>query len=211
MKKSLIAAMLVSTSFSAISAPYIGLEYGFSSTEHEIQSNFKDTAIQLEPKSDEGILNGFVGYNFNDAWGIELGYSQYKLEDSRTQLINATTEYKEEREWQSHIKANQISIAPVFTHNISDRWLAKIKAGLTYTMYDYGSSQSLEKEFHLTDHEVNQIEDSHSNSTNEIGGLISLGTEFKVINNLTIGMNLKYQFDNTANTASVNLGSTYYF
>ncbi|MEF1336933.1 autotransporter outer membrane beta-barrel domain-containing protein, partial [Vibrio rotiferianus] len=39
----------------------------------------------------------------------------------------------------------------------------------------------------------------------------SVGAEYKIFPQLTIGANAKYQLDSYANTASINVGSTYYF
>lgn len=211
MKKTILAAVLLSTSFAAISAPYIGLEYGFGSTSHDAQSDFKDPSIKLDPSLEDGIFGGFVGYSLTPSWAVELGYNHFELSDGQSQQVSMTAEYEEEREWDAKVKATQFSLAPVYTYAMNDRWSAKIKAGFTYTQYDVSGSQTLEKEFHVTDVETSKHEDGYSSSSNEIGGLVSLGTEYRVLPQLTVGANVKYQFDSFANTASFNLGSTYYF
>ncbi|MEF1305792.1 autotransporter outer membrane beta-barrel domain-containing protein [Vibrio owensii] len=46
---------------------------------------------------------------------------------------------------------------------------------------------------------------------NELGAVFSVGAEYKIFPQLAIGANAKYQLDSYANTASINVGSTYYF
>ena len=50
-----------------------------------------------------------------------------------------------------------------------------------------------------------------SEKSNELGAMFSVGAEYQVLPKLTIGANAKYQLDSYANTASFNVGTTYYF
>ncbi|ANU39426.1 AcfA family outer membrane beta-barrel protein [Vibrio scophthalmi] len=134
MNKTLLAAALLGSSFSAISAPYIGLEYGFGSTSHDSQSHFPTSpTVKLDPSNEDGILSGFIGYSLTPSWAIELGYSQFDLEDDRSKFIGSDGTKKTEEEWEASVKSKQFSLASVYTHNLNDKWLAKVKAGLTYT------------------------------------------------------------------------------
>lgn len=217
MRITLLAAILAGTSFSAISAPYIGLEYGFGSTSHDAKSNFTSSPVKLNPSDEDGILSGFIGYSLTPSWAIEFGYSQYNLDDERSKFISSVpgptlgSFTVKEEEWEAHVKAKQFTLVPVYTHNLNDKWQAKFKAGLTYTQYDVSGSHYFEFEHEPSDIETIDPQSSYSNSSNEIGGLISVGTEYEVYPQLTLGANVKYQFDSFANTASFNIGSTYYF
>lgn len=213
MKKELLSLILTGTSFIAISAPYIGLEYGFGSTSHDTKSNFTSSPVTFEPSNEDGILSGFVGYSLTPSWAIEFGYSQFELDDDRSLFVkyDPLTYIKTEEEWNAKIKAKQFTLAPVYTYKLSEKWQAKFKAGLTYAQYDVSGSHYLEHENELTDVETITPKSSHSNSSNEIGGLASVGTEYEVYPQFTVGANVKYQFDSFANTASFNIGSTYYF
>ncbi|CAK1785638.1 Accessory colonization factor AcfA [Vibrio crassostreae] len=213
MKNILISLVLTGTSFSTISAPYIGLEYGFGSTRHDTQSNFTSSPVTLEPSNEDGILSGFVGYSLTPSWAIEFGYSQFELDDDRSLFVkfDPATDIKTEEEWDAKIKATQFTLAPVYTYTLSEKWQAKFKVGLTYTQYDESGSHYLEHENEITDVETITPKSSYSNSSNEIGGLASVGAEYEVYPQFTIGANVKYQFDSFANTASFNIGSTYYF
>jgi accessory colonization factor AcfA len=215
MKKTLLATALMAASFSAISAPYIGVEYGIGSTSHNYQQHFISPSIKLDPSLDDGVLSGFIGYSLTPSWAVEFGYSQFDLNDDRSQYTgagsDATGNYTTENEWNASIKAKQFSLAPVYTHVLNEKWLSKVKMGITYTQYDITNSTGWEKEYHREDIEISGTNDSHSSSSNKLGGFISIGAEYKVIPQLTIGANAKYQIDSFANTASVNLGSTYYF
>ncbi|MFM2588147.1 AcfA family outer membrane beta-barrel protein [Vibrio sp. TBV020] len=213
MNKTLLSVLLAGVSFSVVSAPYIGLEYGFGSTSHDTQSNFTSSPVTLEPSNEEGILSGFVGYSLTPSWAIEFGYSQFELDDDRSLFVkyDPTTYIKTEEEWNSKVKAKQFTLAPVYTYTLSEKWQAKFKAGLTYTQYDVSASHYLEHENELTDIEAITPKSSYSNTSNEIGGLASVGIEYEVYSQLMVGANVKYQFDSFANTVSFNIGSTYYF
>ncbi|ENH7393907.1 AcfA family outer membrane beta-barrel protein [Vibrio vulnificus] len=214
MNKTLLTAILISASFSAISSPYIGLEYGLGSTRHDDQSRFTSSPeVKLNPSNEDGILGGFIGYSLSSQWAIELGYNQFDLEADRSRFVkfDPTTHVKTEEEWHSRIKAKQFTFAPVYTYTLSERWQAKFKAGLTYTQYDVSGSHYLEDENELTDVETITPKSSYANLSNEFGGLLSVGTEYEVYSQLMVGVNIKYQFDSFANTASFNIGSTYYF
>ncbi|MEW2683558.1 AcfA family outer membrane beta-barrel protein [Vibrio cholerae] len=214
MSKTLTALVLIGSSFSAISAPYIGLEYGFASTNHNVQNQFTASPeVMLDPSNEDGILGGFVGYSLSPQWAIEFGYNQFDLDADRSLFVkyDPATHVKTEEKWNSSVKAKQFTFAPVYTHTLSAKWRAKLKAGLTYSQYDVDGSHYLENENQLTDIEIITPKDSYSSSSTEIGGLISIGTEYEVYPQLTVGANVKYQFDSFANTTSFNIGSTYYF
>ncbi|EIA0806812.1 AcfA family outer membrane beta-barrel protein [Vibrio vulnificus] len=214
MKKTLLVAALTSASFSVLSSPYIGLEYGLGTTNHDGQSRFASSPeVKLDPSNDDGILGGFIGYSLSPEWAIELGYNQFDLDADRSRFVkfDPTTHVKTEEEWHAQVKAKQFTFAPVYTYALSERWQAKFKAGLTYTQYDVSGSHYLEDENELTDVETITPKSNYSNSSNEFGGLLSVGTEYEVYPQLMVGANVKYQFDSFANTASFNIGSTYYF
>lgn len=216
MKKILLAALVV-CSFSAISAPYIGVEYGFGTTNHDVETKFKEGAdIKLDPELEDGIFSGYIGYSINQTWAIEFGYSQFDLDDSHSKNLGIVTQggkdYFHEKDWDASIKVKQFIVAPVFTYALNEKWLTKFKLGLTYTRYKIHSSLDDEFEWVLNDDvEKNQRLESYSDSSNEVGGLFSAGAEYQILPQLTLGANVKYQFDSFADTASVNVGTTYYF
>ncbi len=142
-----------------------------------------------------------------------MGYNQFDLDADLSRFVefNPTTYVKTEEEWHAQVKAKQFTFAPVYTYALSEKWQAKFKAGLTYTQYDASGSHYLEHDNELTDVETITPKSSYSNSSNEFGGLLSVGTEYEVCPKLMFGVNIKYQFDNFANTTSFNIGSTYYF
>lgn len=215
MKKSLLS-LLVICSFPTLAAPYIGLEYGVSSSNTDFSSAFKAEGVNLDPKADDGIMSAFLGYSFTPSWALELGYSQFDLDDSQSKNLGIANvggkDYHHEMEWDSSVKAKQISLAPVFTYALNSDWTTKLKAGLTYTQYK--SSESKSEDYELVTNDDVEMDNNlfhRSSDSNEIGAMLALGTEYTVLPQLTVGANVKYQLDNYANTASLNLGTTYYF
>ncbi|UKA03980.1 AcfA family outer membrane beta-barrel protein [Photobacterium damselae] len=214
MKKIVLITMLVGTSFGATAAPYAGLEYGFGMTDHDGQSQFKKTSsIKLDPSNSDGLFTGFIGYTVNPQWAIELNYSQFDLEDDHSRFIkyNSATQVKTEEEWDAHVKAKQFTLAPVYTHAITDKWVTKFKAGISYTQYDIDGAHYLENENQISDMEITKPKENYSSSSNKLGGMLSVGTEYEIYPQLALSINAKYQFDSFASTASLNIGSAYYF
>ncbi|MCK8078387.1 AcfA family outer membrane beta-barrel protein [Vibrio sp. 1CM2L] len=215
MKKTILVALALN-SFSVAAAPYVGLEYGFGSTDHDFETSFQADGVNLNPELEDGILGGFVGYAINESWAIELGYSQFELDDERSKNMGiADIEgqmYQHEMEWDSSIKAKQITLAPVFSYAVSDKWTTKIKAGVTYTQYESSVRKSEEFELVVNDDvELNNTLFHRSEKNNEFGAVVSIGAEYEITSGFTVGANAKYQLDSYANTASLNVSSTYYF
>lgn len=86
MNKTLLA-LLVTCSVSVSAAPYVGLEYGLGTTDHDLEPHFSADNVTLNPELEDGIFSGFVGYAFNDNWALELGYSQFDLDDSHSKNL----------------------------------------------------------------------------------------------------------------------------
>lgn len=214
--KKILLPLLVTCSFSAAAAPYVGVEYGMGTTTHDFQPAFNADNVQLDPKQEDGIASGFVGYAFNDAWALELGYSQFELSDSHSKYLGMTTVngqvYTHELDWDSSVDAKQISLLPVYTYELNEKWSAKLKAGLTYTQYKASAGKYEEFELVANDDIEHGKTLSHTSSTTDsVGALVSAGVEYRILSRLAIGANAKYQTDSFASTASFNIGTTYYF
>ncbi len=215
MKKTLVA-MLVMGAFSVTASPYVGLELGYGVADHDEKTSFDADSISLEPELDSGIITGFVGYSLNDKWALEVGFSQYELEEDYTKPLGVKSidgePYIHTLDWDSSIKVKQFYLAPVYNYELSERWLLKFKAGVTYTQYD--SSYGKYEEFELVaneDVEINNTLQYKSEDFNKVGAMASIGAEFKVLPQLTLGANAKIQADSFANTSSFNISTTYHF
>ncbi|MHC0045172.1 AcfA family outer membrane beta-barrel protein [Vibrio campbellii] len=214
--KRTVLTILAASSFSVAAAPYVGLEYGFGTTDHDFETSFEADGVNLNPEQEDGIFGGFVGYSINDSWAVELGYSQFELDDSRSKNLGIENidgkDYHREMEWDSSIKAKQITLAPVFSYALNDKWTTKVKAGLSYTQYESKAGKYEEHELVSNDDvEMSKTLFHSTEKNNELGAVFSVGAEYKIFPQLTIGANAKYQLDSYANTASINVGSTYYF
>lgn len=215
MKKTILVALALN-SLSVAAAPYVGLEYGFGSTDHDFETSFQADGVNLNPELEDGILGGFVGYSINESWAIELGYSQFELDDERSKNLGIVDingqMYQHEMEWDSSIKAKQITLAPVFSYAVNDKWTTKMKAGVTYTQYESTARKSEEHELVINDDvELNNTLFHRSEKNDEFGAMVSIGAEYEIASGFTVGANAKYQLDSYTNTASLNVSSTYYF
>ena len=212
--KKLLLALLATSSFCAIAEPYVGLEYGFGTSNHDFQPRVGSApnTRTLDPDMEDGIFTGFVGYNFTNKLGIELGYSQFDLSDDQSSGERIVEQTIEEDKWNADIKTKSVFVVGTYTHQLADKLIAKAKGGLIYTHYDATSGSFTERET-LTDVDLpaTNIMAGPAEKTDKIGGIIALGAEYFVIPQVSIGANVKYQFDSFAQTASANLGATYYF
>lgn len=189
--------------------PYLGLEYGILHTDHDFEPTVNGE--QLNPESDDAILGGYLGYKFNDQWGLELGYRQFDIDDSKgSETISNGIET--EQDWDADIKAKQFTLMPMYFHNFNDKWTMKVGAGVSYTQYDYSSGYSYEEEVIATDVDQNHSHiKGESGSSNEFGGIASIGIEYAIVSGFTVGANAKYQIDSYANAATFSLTTAYYF
>ncbi|EMN7257440.1 AcfA family outer membrane beta-barrel protein [Vibrio vulnificus] len=213
MKRSLLFIACV-CSFPALAAPYIGLEYGFGNAEHETVY-FPGDSVSLTPKLDEGFISGYVGLRINQAWAVELGYNQFDLNAQRSRYDGVEDigghDYAKETEWETDLDAKQFSVAPVFTHQINHQWMAKFKAGATYTQYKHRTTKEEEYELLLGDHDFTNVLFTELETKNEWGAFVSAGVEYQITAQFGLGANVKYHYDKFMDTTSFNLGGAFYF
>nr|WP_086939755.1 AcfA family outer membrane beta-barrel protein [Thaumasiovibrio occultus] len=212
--KRIVLALLATCSFSSVASPYVAIEYGIGSSDHDVEPVLDGK--QLNPELDEGIMGVTLGYALSDQWALELGYSQFDLDVGSSQRLPNQTidgkDYMVEKEWDASISAKQLSIAPVYTYHLNNLWRAKFKAGLTYTQYEESSHVGEEYEWVLNDDvEFDKALGGYSKTSNELGALVGVGVEYQLLRQVTIGANVKYQLDAYSNTASANLSASYYF
>ena len=217
MKKYLFLLM-VATSTTAFSAPYVGLEYGVTNMNYDYSTTFSETAgdVTLTPDDSSSAFGGFVGYRFND-FGLELGYKKFESDDSRSEykglVGTAPNQEHHEREWDADFDASQFTFKPVYFYNINDKLQLKTGLGLTYTQYKYNSSSQDEYELVSNDDVERTVGRSGGESKKDDvwGGIASVGLEYMVIPNLALGASVSYQVDSVANSTSFMLSSAYYF
>ncbi len=193
----------------AFANPYLGLEYGMLHTDHDFEPQIN--GYELNPEPDDGAFGAYLGYKFNKNWGLELGYRQFNMDDSKEHESHDNT-YEYEQEWNANIDAKQLTLMPMYFHQFNDKWTMKLGAGVSYTQYDFNSSYHAEQEEHVTDIEViTDREQGPMGSNNQWGGIANIGIEYAIISNLTIGANAKYQIDNYATATTLSLMTAYYF
>ncbi|MEZ8037766.1 AcfA family outer membrane beta-barrel protein [Vibrio sp. 10N.286.51.B11] len=212
MKIILFKTALLSISFNAVSSPYFGLEYGLGSTNHHVKNNFiSSPKTSLNARNEDGTLNFFVGYSLDSQWAIEFGYNQFNLEDDHSEFVRSDIVSVTKEKWDTTVKAKQLILTPIYSHHLNEIWLTKFKLGLTYTQYNLRGAHYFEEEFPSSKYEIITPISQYSKNSNEIGGLISAGTEYEVYPQLKVGINVKHQFDRFANTTSFSFSSTYYY
>lgn len=206
--------ILLITLFAAVSLPaqanvYMGLEYGWNDLDSDYEPIINGR--ELKPKSKQGYGSLYIGYQFNDQWGIELGYSQFKLEDSHS-IERVDAQYEYEQSWDAHIKAKSLTIMPIYRVAIGEKWKVNIGAGLSYSQYDFSAAYKDERESHVTDiDEVMDYQQGPYGEQSEVGVIVSIGTEYPITKNILIGARAKYQIDGYTNTTTFGVTTKYAF
>jgi len=211
MKKTLLLASLF-IALPAVSAPYVGLEFGSTFVSGDIENEFSGGNVNLNPNSSDTSISAFVGYQFNKSWALELGYRQFELDDSfSTETFESDTVYLEE-EWEESIEAQQLTLMPVYSYHLNEKWKLKSGLGVTYTQYEQTASYSTEKET-IFDHDIPGSETSleERGELQQWGGIAMVGVEYNIFSNLTVGAAAKYHADSYAQALSVNISTSYSF
>jgi accessory colonization factor AcfA len=212
MKKVLIATSIATSlliALPAVSSPYVGLEIGAPVLSGDIETEYAGEQLKAEAK--DAVFSAFVGYQFNNAWGVELGYRQYEMEDSASKDTPEGSDWTKEEEWESNIDAKQISLMPTYSYHINEDWKLKAGIGLTYTQYDQKLEYSSELEHNTNDTEKDYTSNSVSDDNNQWGGIASVGVEYNIYSNFTVGASAKYQADDYSDALFLNLSTAYYF
>jgi len=211
MKKLLLATSLF-ISLPVVSAPYIGLELGTMSVGGDVQDEFTGNSLDLNSDTSDTTISAFVGYQFNKQWALELGYRQFELEDSLSvDTYLSDTVYSEE-EWEASVEAKQIFLMPIYSYHLNDQWTLKGGVGVTYTKYEQSTEYSYEEET-IYDEDVIGSETSQSERAKQQqwGGVASVGVEYNITSNLSVGTSAKYHVDSYADSLSLNISTVYSF
>ncbi|HAS8089290.1 TPA: accessory colonization factor AcfA, partial [Vibrio cholerae] len=197
-------------------APYIGLELGIGTANHSFETNYQSDAVSLNPNMEDMFLGGLIGYKFNDNFSFEINYSSYKLEDQYSKFIGIESlnnqQYRKEHEWSSEIEAKQLALISVYSYPIHQQLKTNIKVGVTHTQYEAYSGKYEELELLLNDDiEIRKALLETGLKKNRFGALFSLGLDYNLIPELSVGTELRYQFDKYNDVLSISLNSKYYF
>lgn len=222
MKKLLILPLMV-VAPSVFAAPYVGVQYGVASVSQDHSTHFNNDNVTLKPDGSSDVVGAFVGYQFNDNLALEFGYSQYKAEDSHS-VLNKNLDYlfpgtqkpqtaTHETEWDAHLKAHRYTLQPFYLLPLTDSIKLKAGLGLTLTQYSYHSAANDEYEAIANDdieHTVARAGGEHKDE-NAVGGVATLGLDYRVCPHFNVGMTAQYQADHIANATEFMLNASYHF
>ncbi|MFA0412967.1 AcfA family outer membrane beta-barrel protein [Vibrio renipiscarius] len=183
---------LLACAFPAVSSPYVGLEVGLATPQHNIKINDQVDGLTLSPDSTDRFAGLWVGYAFNNNLALELGYQKnHHYSDNDTA-----------HGWDVELTSKQFSLAPVYSWSLFNNrdWTIKLKAGATYTQYQLSANKTR-----------NDPPFYASKSTNELGAIGTMGLEYHLTPNVTLGCNLKYQADSYSSMSMMTFAGSYYF
>ncbi|WP_434362732.1 AcfA family outer membrane beta-barrel protein [Parasalinivibrio latis] len=221
MKKLLLTLPVFAVSMAACAEPYLVLGYGYNTLSHDNTVSFSD-GTGLKPDSSDAVWKAYVGYRFENNFGIEVGYNQFDADASKNRYLGVDTgkpggifgdEYHKEREWDAMLKAKQINVKPVYFYDVNDRLIVKAGLGLTYTEYKVTGSDAFEYESIKEDgpeySELNQIVPGEYQR--KMGVTTSLSVEYQIFQGLYLGAEASFSHDSVANTNQVIGTAAYHF
>lgn len=202
---------------------YAGLEYGIGAVEQDYRTNFAGDNVSLKPGGRTDVGGAFVGYRFENNFGVEFGYNQYKAKDSfgknmgvvdHTFTEGGTAQKAtQERGWDASSKAHQYILKPVYFMPLNDKLTLKTGLGLTMTQYSYNAGSGDEFEAVANDdleQTISRVGGAH-HTENAVGGIASVGLNYNVYKGLDLGVSAQYQFDHVANVSELLFSATYQF
>lgn len=214
--RKIFPALLIVTSFTSLAGPYVGVEYGVVTLTEEKNIRFDPDGVVLNPEPDMGLLKLQLGYQLDENWALELGYSQYSVKDKHASDMNLVqlddgNLYLHQRQWDASIKARQLSLSPVYHIKLSNKWRMKLKGGVSYTQYQTNLKDSLQFSAVEKGSDINQVRYSASEDTRKYGGLLALGADYYLYPQWMIGGSAVYQKDSYMSSITFNLTSSYQF
>ncbi len=214
MKKLLLALPVLAVSMAASAQPYVTLGYGYNSLSHDNTVSFSD-GTNLKPDSAESVAKAALGYRFENNLGVEVGYSQFDADASKSKTVSVVGTTVTEDEWDADFKAKQLTIKPVYFFDVTENLSIKGGLGLTYTDYKMSGSSQRETENEVTDVEsstaIPGVTNPASKSQKELGVTASIGAEYRVYQGLFLGAEASFNHDSVANASQVLGTVTYRF
>lgn len=189
----LLLAALPLTHATASEGFYLGAGGGIVGLDLDQSVHFPADGVSLAPDESTGIGQIFAGYRFDNNWGVELGYQQFKSDGSQSRQLDAATE----REWDAELTARQLLIKPVYFWEFAPAWTLKSGLGLSYSDYDFSGSSHDEIEIGY-DEDIEQGRGSVGYDDTAWGITGSLAVDYAINANWTVGTEVSIVTDDVA-------------
>lgn len=206
MKKIIATATLLAASTAAFAGPYAGI--GYEASHARIERNslrspvIDGTALSLPRSEEQGGLKLLAGYQFNDSWALELGFSQAEVERSREVRLDATRD----EEWESSIDGRHFTLAPVYLHQLGERLELRATAGLSYGDYDIEQVHRIDVD-NGPDQLISRVKDNDS----KFGGMVGVGLAYQTPWKVEVLGQLQHQRNSILSSTSASVGLLYRF
>lgn len=221
MKKILLSLPVALMAFNAYSGVYVNAGIGASSFSHDERVVFSGSSnVTLTPRDADYSWRLGVGYRQEQSnWGLEFGYSHFDADSSREQLLSAGIVNNQfvtvTNKWEADIKVNQLSLKPVYFYDLNQDVSLNVGLGLTYTNYDVRGNSFEETDREPSDFDtVRPIAGSIFTARtrkHEIGAIASVGVDYSVWNNVTIGAQANISADKVSRIGQVFANVGYRF
>ena len=202
--KRLLTIPLLLASAAAVAQPYVTVGYGFNSASHDKIRTFRDGTV-LRPNSSSGVAMVAVGYKLTDKFGLEVSYSQFEQDASRSSLptLDAATNTIQTTEWETALRAKQFAIKPTLFFPLHDKFLLKGSLGLSYNHYETSARHFIENDT-LLGHEFDTpVETIPTEKQGTVGVIAGAGAYLKLYQGLSVGVEANYNYDRLVRSTQV--------
>ncbi|MFM2667474.1 AcfA family outer membrane beta-barrel protein [Vibrio mediterranei] len=199
-------------SLPVFSSPYVSIGYGVGISKNNFDSNFSEKKYENDDTESFGVFNMLIGYEFNDRYSLELGYSKYNIIEDSTTTVNSSSIYLPLYRHEESIGANQISLSPVLQFPLSRNISLMLKAGVTFTSYSIQYKRFYRQESLFDDDIYREtLLNTNTKEKKEVGGIAAIALAYHLSKNVSLVGGATYQKDSYASYLSALLNVSYRF
>ncbi|MGO3408946.1 outer membrane beta-barrel protein [Marinomonas sp.] len=205
MKKTFITLSFAACCSSVSAQPYIGVELLKANTSTDISEyeNIKVDGQDLSLGDDsEGGNRLFVGYQFDNRFGVELGYTQFSREAER----EIQRSYLQEEEWNANLDIVQLELLLTYTFLFTTDLHLQLAGGMVWHKADLNYS-------HQYDNENSPDETLNSGGTDDKDQGVSarLALQYNVFDSFVLSGGYQYSTSDLIDSSALFAGIQYQF
>ncbi|MCB5161916.1 AcfA family outer membrane beta-barrel protein [Marinomonas algarum] len=205
MKKSLVALSIITCCGSAVAQPYIGVELfkANTSTDNNEYKNIDVDGQNLSLGDDsEGGNRLFAGYQFDNRFGIEFGYTQFGREAEKEKQLS----YLQEEEWNASLDIEQLELLLTYTLPLNTDFKVQLAGGMVWHKADLSYGHQYDNE-----NAPDKTLSSGGQSENAQGVSARLALQYQVLDSFTLSGGYQYSTSDIIDSSALFAGIQYQF
>ncbi|MBR7888459.1 outer membrane beta-barrel protein [Marinomonas sp. A79] len=205
MKKNLIAISIFSCCSTVYAQPYIGVELFKASTSTD-KSEYENITVDGQNLSlgddSEGGNRLLIGYQFDNRFGVELGYTHFGREAERERQLS----YLQEEEWNADLDIEQLELLLTYTLLITTDLHLQLAGGMVWHKADLDYSHQYDNE-----NAPDQILSSGGSSDKAQGVSARLALQYNVYKSFAFTGGYQYSTSELIDSSALFAGVHYQF